>query len=103
MPREAVGGWQAVFSIQLTAAFISFKRWLRVNHFSCYQRKFTPARLGMSRLQDCPEIKAKAHNCLLLTTWISEIAVRVAMDSDGDAYKRNRALCLWGLNDFFLW
>jgi len=84
---------------QLSAAWNSFKQWLRRGYLHSNLRRFTASRLNHSTTE-YPELAAKAWNCRLVVGWLASQACAAA-DAPQSEHNRMVALAVYGLNDMF--
>ncbi len=98
--RPGRGSWQSRTNHSLRLAFDDFKNWLKTRQLQSSHPLFTVLGLSMHTLADCPMLKVKAANCLLVCQWLSELCCADA-HAEGDDYKKVRATTLWGFSETF--
>ena len=99
--RAESGTWMEKLQIQLSAATDSFKEWQTANKDTCSQPKFTVRKLSLTRLQQMPTLKAKAHNSMVVLRWLEAETRRVLARHPGNTYFRDRATMVWGLCEVY--
>ena len=95
------GKWQDKMDCQLDQATKDFQSWCSSTGQQCSQPAFRVLNLSMHVKDDWPILRAKAHNCSVVSTWVSEICARNVYDESSEM----RALCnaaaadLWKLTE----
>ena len=69
----------------LRTAFQTFTQWAQQTGSANSHPDFTVAGLGLNKglLSDWPELDAKAHNCMVVTLWLSEVVTGHVQDVHG--------------------
>ena len=99
--RPPRGSWQFKTNYQLKAAFSDFKDWLRSKQLTSSHPGFNALGLSMHTLSDCPMLKVKAANCLLVCQWLSDVCCRDAAALPSGHHDQIRATTLWGFAQTF--
>ncbi len=85
------GPWKTRLSKALSVAYRSFAAFCKGHFLDHSQKRFKPALLSMSSQADWPEFRGKAHNCLVVLTWLAAL---VRENPSPDNRGKLRGACL---------
>lgn len=96
---DAPGGWEFRLGAQLSVAYSDFAVWCTRNHSEHTIKSFGVRKLSMLTLNfSWPSLKGKAHNCLVVTRWLSAKCSEYSSESEY-ALIRSTVITAWA--DFF--
>ena len=83
---------------KLAKAWRAFKKWAREHGVTSSQPMFKPGNLGRGKKPVLAEIKAKAHNCKVLVTWLA--AVTELCPRKYGSHGQQMATCVYAMAHF---
>ena len=93
--------WKGKLYLQLAFAYTAFIDFCKRGNISSSQKKFSANMLRMRSRMVTPNLRAKAHNCMVVIDWLSAITAQQATKNPGNEYMQIRACALWGFSQFF--
>ena len=88
--HTGVGRFKARIALQLRTAWFEFKDFAKQNGLNHSQLCFTSGMLSLKSMQDVPEFKGKAVNCMHIVVWLSLLELKGPVDD----HTRLRGACL---------
>ena len=81
---------------QLHVAFTEFKKFCKDSGFKSSQQCFKPATTSCTTQTDWPLLKAKGHNCAIVSLFLMATAENATDAKCQDYHSRALVTCLWG-------